>query len=261
MIALVETNADLEFRQSKGSHIVGKVLSPAIQFWLRSQVESVAELKFQIHGSDRQILRGVIPSVAVTAKQAVYQGLHLSYLHLTANHIQINLGQVLKGKPLRLLEVIPVTGEVVLSQADLTASVHAPLLQQAFLEILKTIAQQAEVEAAILTALQTKPIELHHPTVLLQQHRLSFSAEVTTPTHPLWIVTLQAALNLLSPSQLQLSELVLGYALPGQAETCLPLPPLKLDLGPEVNLQNLLIEPERISCQGQINVIPAPGNI
>ena len=48
---------------SQGSRIASAVLSPAVQLWLRSQVEQVDELKVKIEGSDRQILSGTIPKV------------------------------------------------------------------------------------------------------------------------------------------------------------------------------------------------------
>lgn len=254
---MVEINSDLESRLTTGSQIVSKVLSPAIRLWLRSQVESAVGLQFQVSGSDRQILRGLIPTVAVTADQVVYQGLHLSHLHLVATQIRVNLGQVLKGKPLRLLDVVPVVGEALLSQSDLEASVSAPLLQQALAEILTTLLQRAAVDPdSSLAILRDQSLELRNPIILLQANRLTLKTEVADASGQCWQVSLHPTLQLLSPSCLQLSELELCCIAPGQAEIRLPVQPLEIDLGSEVYLQQLQIVPEHILCKGQINVIP-----
>ncbi|PSB25836.1 DUF2993 domain-containing protein, partial [filamentous cyanobacterium Phorm 46] len=57
----------------QGSRIASAVLSPAVQLWLRSQVQQVDELKVKIEGSDRQILSGTIPKVTAAARGAVYK--------------------------------------------------------------------------------------------------------------------------------------------------------------------------------------------
>lgn len=254
---MVKTQADLEPLSTQGSRIVSKILSPAIRLWLRSQVESVGLLKFQVNGSDRQILGGCIPSVTVTAEQVVYQGLHLSHLHLAATQIRINFGQVLKGKPLRLMEIVPVAGEVALTQADLNASASTPLLRQALAEILKTILQRVEADSPTsLVTLTDQPIELHDPTILLQADRLTLICETDTTPNLSAQITLNTALQLIGPSQLQLTELELLYTPAEQAASRLFIQPFQIDLGPDVNLHQLKLEPERLLCQGQINVNP-----
>ena len=60
----------------KGRGMISTVVSPAVQFWLRSQVEAVETLQFKLRGRDRQILRGHIPTVSIAACRAIYQGLH-----------------------------------------------------------------------------------------------------------------------------------------------------------------------------------------
>jgi hypothetical protein len=240
------------------SQIIGKVLSPAIRLWLRSQADSIAALEFHIEGHDRQILQGSIPQVTVRAEQVVYQGLHLNRLRLTATHIQINLGQVLKGKPLRLLTVVPVQGEVTLTQADLEASLTAPLLQQALVEVLQHVLQQVNsAEFPDLATLRTQPIKLHHPHVKLQTNRLQLKTEAVAGAASRWQITLQTVLQLPDPSCLQLAQLELHYATAGQPPTVVHLPPLDINLGSDVKLQQLRIEPEEITCHGKINVIPA----
>lgn len=120
----------------KTSRLIGKVLSPAIKLWLRSQVQQIDRLELEIAGSDRQILTGNIPRVSILASQAVYQGLHITQVQLEAQEIHINLGQVIKGKPLRLLDKVPVRGNLYLTQADLNASLASPLLTDALTDLL-----------------------------------------------------------------------------------------------------------------------------
>ncbi|MCY7282618.1 MAG: DUF2993 domain-containing protein, partial [Cyanobacteria bacterium CAN_BIN43] len=118
--------------------LISKVLSPAVRLWLRSQVESIEELDFQIEGSDRQILAGYIPKVAIAARQAVYQGLNLSQIDLVGETIRINLKQILQGKPLKLMDVVPIRGSLFWNEADLNASLKSPLLANALEEFFLT---------------------------------------------------------------------------------------------------------------------------
>ncbi|WNZ24914.1 DUF2993 domain-containing protein [Leptolyngbya sp. NK1-12] len=260
---LLKSESDTYLHLASGSQMIGKVLSSAIRLWLRSQVEAVAVLDFQIEGRDRQILQGIIPHVVVRAEQVVYQGLHLDRLHLSATQIRINLGQVLQGKPLRLLQVVPVQGEVNLTQADLEASLAAPLLKQALAEILQRILQQApSTEFPDLALLQTAPIQLQQPQLWLQSNRLCLMTEVSTISEQRWQISLNTMLQLVQPSCLQLTELELQYAAIDPtagiqtSPTLLQERDLEIDLGPEVNLQQLQIETTGITCRGQINVVP-----
>ena len=118
---------------------MGSVLAPACRVWLRSQVSQVDSLQVDIQGGSRQILGGTIPRVAVVAVGAIYQGLSLGSIDLIAENIRINLPQVLKGQPLRLLEPIAVIAEVKFSEADLQASLAAPLLSQAITDLFAQI--------------------------------------------------------------------------------------------------------------------------
>jgi hypothetical protein len=90
----------------------------------------------KIEGSDRQIFSGAIPKVTAAARGAVYRGLHLTEVAIEGAGIRVNLGQVIKGQPLRLLESFPVFGVLRLIQADLNASLKAPLLADALSEFL-----------------------------------------------------------------------------------------------------------------------------
>jgi hypothetical protein len=260
-----EASEQVEVEQfATGSRLISQVISPAIRFWLQSQVESVTALQFQIVGSDRQILQGHLPRVTVTAEQAVYQGLHLSSLELIATQIQVNLGQVLRGKPLRLLHSVPVSVAVMLTQADLTASLAAPLLQQALCDVLKMIIGQAAAAEMVvptlpqqaLTQLLTQPFELHQPQLQLEANRLLLLTEVTSAGCADPRLELSTTLQQISGSHLRLADLELRYTMPGQQPNRLPVQPLDLDLGPTVDLHQLSLEPERITCIGQLWIVP-----
>jgi hypothetical protein len=107
--------------------------------WLRSQVEQAETLTLEFSGKNRQLLRGEIPSIQVKAQAAVYQGLHLRQVALEAGSVRLNLRQILQGKPLRLLQPVPVQLAVQLQEDDLTASLASPLLQGAIRETFQGI--------------------------------------------------------------------------------------------------------------------------
>lgn len=69
----------------------------------------------------------------------IYQGLHLGQVWLQAGAVRLNLKQLLKGEPLRLLQPVPVQLRLTLHERDLTASLNSPLLQQASHEVFQGI--------------------------------------------------------------------------------------------------------------------------
>lgn len=233
---------NLETVNSQPSRLISKVLSPAVRLWLRSQVEQVSQLEVKISGSDRQLLSGQIPQVSVLAHHAIYQGLHLTQIQLIGEGIRTNLGQVIKGKPLRLLEPVFVFGELLLSESALNASLQSPLLSNALTELLAMLLPE--------NALADKQVNWHHIT--LDANRLILSGSLTdfSSTTPL---LLRSGLQLASSHELQLIQ--------PQLQTCLDVsqPQLEnfnLDLGTQVNLQELTLTLGQLVCRGSITVIP-----
>jgi hypothetical protein len=112
------------------SAITRSVLTPILQLWLRSQVDSLQQLKVEMLGSDRQIWQGNIPQAKVSGKHLVYQGLHISQVNLTAANIQLNTPQLLKGESLRLLEAIAVNLDLTLDAPDLWLCLSANLVSE-----------------------------------------------------------------------------------------------------------------------------------
>jgi hypothetical protein len=222
------------------SHIITRLLTPAVHLWLRSQVESIQSLDIHIQGGDRQILSGYLPQVAVAAERAIYQGLHLSQLDLQARNIRINLGQVMRGKPLRLLEVIPVQVSLSLSEADLNASLTTPLLAQAVTDILSPLLQSADAD---------HPLVIQHLQVALECDRLTLTVFSLNQAAPSVIST---GLSVINGHLLRLNDSAWRSPLD-------PIPAwmnLDIDLGQDVYIEHLRLEAGQLHCQGRINVIP-----
>ena len=260
----LNTNPADQTIRSGGSRIISRVLPPAVRLWLHSQVEQVENLDFRIEGSDRQILSGYIPKVFIAAQRTIYQGLYLSQARLNAAEIRINLGQVLRGKPLRLLESIPVMGEIVLEEADLNESLQSPLLVDGLNQFLAALFQSGEISDS-LSQLMGALIDGETPTfqdakVLINIDQLTLSLSPASPpgdNSNNMAVVIRANLQIRDGRILVLKD---PYWLPRlRARQGFPLDDLdgfELDLGPEVDIQALRLEAGQITCCGRINVIP-----
>lgn len=229
---------------SKQSRIISKVLSPAVRLWLLRTVQQVSNLEVKISGSDRQILSGYIPRVSISAHHAVYQGLHLSQIQLVGEGIRINLGQVLRGQPLQLLEPVPVFVELLLQESDLNASLQSPMLANALNELLLTLLPASCPVDGI--------VSWHKITIdsgqLILYGTLAADTSNSTP------VVIRTGLQLASSHELQLEQPQIhnqeGLSL-GNIDS------FKLDLGPEVAIAELNLSPGKLFCHGRINVIPS----
>ena len=220
-----------------GSRLIGAIVAPAVKLWLRSQVESAAEISVSLDGRDREILTGRLPMARVAARGAVYQGLHLSAIDLVATEIAVNLSQVVRGKPLRLLQPIPVAADLRLSALDLAASLAAPLLAPALADFLRP-----------LLAHWGRPVQFDRPQASLESGALVLAGVIEDRP-----VQLRLGLELASPQQLLLRDPCWrdgsGTWL-GQADS------VALPLGEDVMIETLSIEPDHLRCAGQITVRP-----
>jgi hypothetical protein len=246
--AAVAAKAASPAERHRHSGLIVKVLSPAVRLWLQSQVERVEDLQVKIEGGDRQILQGAIPSVCLSAKGAVYRGLHLSQLLLTATGIGINIGQVLKGKPLRLSEPVPVVGELLLREADLNASVSAPLLASALIEFLCQNLQPASAFGKIFSP----PLTLQNPHIRIDSGQLTLSGILVSATGielPFVLATGLSGAN--RELQFVRPHFQTPPGVPGPR-----LDDFKLDLGPEVDIQELTLSQSQLVCRGSITVLP-----
>lgn len=247
-----EEITESDMSSGKRSRLISKVLRPAVQLWLKSQVEQVEVLQVEITAGDRQILSGYIEQVTLSAKNAIYRGLVLNQIELTGQNIRVNAGQVVRGKPLRLLEPIRIAGSVLLEAADLNASLNAPLLKAGVTEFLQTLLQSgaAGISSSRELNLQNLTIQLRSQQVVLGATLISDSGNETP-------IAIRTGFALAAPNLL---KLVNPQWLPhATAKRGLPLSDLDgytFNLGDETEIHEFAIDPEKVTCQGKLIVLP-----
>lgn len=261
-----EKPEDVADSRRGGSRVIGRVLPVAVRLWLLSQVEQVADLALQLEGRDRDIITGYLPKVSVSAQQAVYKGIHLGRVQLSATDIRINIGQVIRGKPLRLLKEFPVLGEVALSDDDLNASLASALLAEGLENFWRSLLQNPALGQAVEH--RYGPLALHADVSLkrsqirLSDQRLGLSfyphAQGKTAAQP---IILGTALSVISGNLLQLNsprwlEHLDDLSDPAKGLPIDALEGFRWHLGRDVQLTQLTLGPQRLLCCGQINVNP-----
>lgn len=273
----MKTEEQLAPQRKRG--LIARVLTPAIKWWLRSQLDHIDDLQLQIDSGNRELLSGAIPKVFLSAAQAVYQGIHLSRAQVIAENINTNLRQVLRGKAIRLLEPLPIQLDAALTAADLAASTDSALFQQAMqLGLVPLIEKQLSAASEwpfpqwqpgppepdiTLSALR---IELscdgrwrslskgHRP---VGDHRLRIQAQVQHPwTRQSQAIVLETGLALVSPHELRLDQPQGFYPPEAQPIPLTQLSDFGFDLGPDVRLTLLQITETAILCQGHIQIMP-----
>ena len=253
-------------QSARGGRILTRILPAAVRLWLRSQVEHVEQLSLRLDGCDRNILSGNLSEVEVSAQEAVYRGVHIGRLQLSAQDIRINIGQVVRGKPLRLLKAFPVEGEVSLSCEDLNASLASPLLATGLKDFWRSLIQIPSLTETVAARYGQLPlqsdIELQSPQIRLGAQRLGLSfyprALAQIAERPIIIGTEVAIasgsrLQLKSPRWLE----TLGDL--SDTEKGIPIPALQhfeWDFGQGTQLTQLSVQDERLSCSGQLTVSP-----
>jgi LmeA-like phospholipid-binding len=230
--------------RGQGSRIVSAVLSPAVQLWLRSQVQHVDELNVKIEGSDRQIFSGAIPKVTAAARGAVYRGLHLTEVAIEGAGIRINIGQAIKGQPLRLLESFPIFGVLRLIQADLNASLKAPLLADALSEFLLPLLPIGDRE---------QPLKLENSQIAIDAGLLTLSAVILCADGIEIPFRLRTGLQMASCHELMFENREIEVSKQLNSKN---LQLFKIDFGPEVEIEELILNPGEIVCRGGIRVLP-----
>lgn len=222
--------------------LVTNVLTAAIKLWLRTQVSHVEQLELDIQAGDRQLLSGSIPNVSVVAKSAVYQGLHLSFVDLVAKNIRINIGSVLKGEQLRLLEKVPVQGELSQLEEDLSASLSSTLLSTALNNVLIQLLPEHSPNS--------KSISWQKVTV--KDNQLVIFAIIDEENNP-QPLDICIGLNLLSPHELRIAPI----SVTSDTKTLLESSNGEyIDLGSDVEIQELQLIPGKVIFRGRINVNP-----
>lgn len=239
----------------KQSRLISKVLSPALRLWVRSQLDHVEDLQIEIEAGDRQLLSGAIQQVTASARKGIYQGLHLSQISLVGQQIQTNLRQVLRGKPFRLLAPFPIAGTVALSEADLNASLDAPLLANAVAEFLLSLLLNGKGDDLAINSLQEAG-RFRNVGVQFGAGELTFTATLVFAEQQIYPITIRTGLQIQDGNVLILEQFQCQVSSPA-----FPLPTQLPDrwifnLGSEVFLEELRIQPEQIHCRGRIMVQP-----
>ncbi|MEO1373768.1 MAG: DUF2993 domain-containing protein [Cyanobacteria bacterium J06635_10] len=223
--------------------LVTNVLAGAIKFWLRTQVSNIEQLQIDIQATASQIFSGRIPSVSIVAKSAVYQGLHLSFVDLVAKNIHINIGSILKGEQLILLETVPVFGELSQQEDDLSASLSSTLLSTALNDVLVKLLPEQDPNSKSTTSWQK---------VTIKNGEIAISAIREEENHfqPLDICI---GLNLLSSHELRIAPIIV------KSDTITLLESADgeyIELGSDVEIQDLELIPGKLLIRGLINVNP-----
>ena len=222
--------------------LVTNVLTSAIKLWLKTQVSHIEQLHLDIQASDRQLISGNIPTVSIVAKSAVYQGLHLSFVDLVATNIRINIGAVLKGQQLRLLEKVPVQGELSQLEEDLSASLSSTLLSTALNDVLLKLLPEHSPNSKSIS----------WQKVTIKDSQLVMYAIIDTENNP-QPLDISIGLNLLSPHELCIAPIYVT----SNTKTLLESSDGEyIDLGSDVQIQELQLLPGKIIFRGQINVNP-----
>jgi hypothetical protein len=105
---------------------------------------------------------------------------------------------------------------------------------------------------------QDEPLNLQTPQVLFAADRATLSVKLISKTGEAIPVIIRTGVKLANPNTLALDDPQWLTRL--QANRGLPLKDLQdfeIDLGSDVHLHELSLEPEQIRCRGRINVIPA----
>lgn len=244
--------ADAVEPQTKRSRLISRVLAPALRFWLRSQVEHIEQLEITIGAGDREILSGHIQQVALSAEQAVYQGLHLSQVQITGQNIRVNLGQVVRGKPLRLLEPIAIAGTALLQEADLNASLNAPLLKAGVIQFLVTLLKANGEKLP-----EENELNLQNLQIKLEEKRVVLAATLVSVSGMESGIAIRSGFVMAAPNRLQL---VNPEWLPHvNAKRGLAIEDLnghEFNLGKDTQIETLTLDVGQIRCEAKLLVRP-----
>lgn len=243
---------------SQGSRLISRVLPMAVKFWLQTQLEDIGALMFEIQATDRQVLSGHIPGIALSAQQAVYQGVRITDVNVHASDIKINIGQVLRGKPLRLKQAFPIEGKVAFDMDALAASSTESILADGLLDFWQTLLAKEDVAAEVVTHYGADMAAFNDSQLPLYQSKMQ-----TLET--------DLVLYLVRDGQAELGlrgclEVDHGHILRlTQAQWCLSsgehvrsdaLSDFCWNLGEQTHLQSLIVQDDQLTCQCRIMVEP-----
>lgn len=227
--------------------MISKLLSTAVKLYLRSQVKQVKDLQVKILGKNKEILQGYIPQVRLSCDRAVYQGLYLSQIELQGQDIAINLPEVIKKKPLRLLEPIFVEIQVKLDAADLQASLDSELLQSGLTDLWQMILSAQTGSSTT----ELKKLAIEWQKIIINNQVLNLEGTFQNTSGNSEQLCLATSLSLADDHTLCLSSVQITNqsSLTNQFQE-----QIKIDLGADVAIATLVIANDQILCSGKIRI-------
>ncbi|BAQ61999.1 hypothetical protein GM3708_2405 [Geminocystis sp. NIES-3708] len=231
------------------SEIISHILTPAIKFWLRSQLQAVEDLNIEIHGGDKQILTGKIDQVSLQTKKAIYQGIHVSKAAVNTKNIAINLGGILRGKPLKLLQPIFVNGEIILTLDDIQTSLNSNLLHQGLIDLVHLLLEHEKIDnfEQILSK-----YEFDWQDIILHDDKFILKAILTNNQRENADLILTSSLTLKDDHTLLFNPIEIDKI--PDLETIV-INNFEVDLGNDVALAQLTLNSDKLSCFGKIKII------
>jgi hypothetical protein len=103
-----------------------QLLAAGLQLWVRQQCEGVESLEVLLEGSALQLLRGRLEGVRVMARGVRYRKLQLELVELTSSGLQIQMGNLWRGRPLQLQQAFRISGLVSFTPEGLSRSLAQP---------------------------------------------------------------------------------------------------------------------------------------
>ncbi len=228
--------------------MINKLISTGVKLYLRSLVTQVEDLQVTIVGKNRQILQGYIPQVLLSCDRTVYQGLFLQQVKVNGTNIGFNLPEVLKKKPLKLVEPIVVDIKLGLNAADLQASLSSPLLQSGLADLWQIILSAEKIDSTP-TELANVTVEWH--TIELDDGELNLKGTYQNAWDQVGQINLSTGVGLANSHTLYLSPLKILSQSIIVADL---VEELEIDLGTDVTIEQLVIESEQMICSGKITV-------
>ncbi len=187
-------------------------------------------------------------------------------MQLFAEDIRINVGQVVRGKPLRLMKAFPVQGETTLSARDLNASLASPLLAEGLSSFWQSLIQRPEVAKSVDARYGPLPLSsnvtLNRPQIQIGKGSLGLSFYPTTPVESAeQPVILATNLSVIEGHILQLNSARWLDQLDDLTQRTVGVPIEALegfqwDLGQDTKLTQLDLHPSHLLCSGEIMVNP-----
>ncbi|MBF2036473.1 MAG: DUF2993 domain-containing protein [Leptolyngbyaceae cyanobacterium T60_A2020_046] len=242
----------------QGSRLISRLLPPAVRLWLLSRLEHVEALVFQIEGRDRELLSGHIPAIVLSAQKAIYDGIHLSQVAVKASAIHINLSQVIRRKPLRLMAPFPVEGDLRLTEADLNATLQSALLGEGLYDFFERLATANPDATGLQTLLQQFPdktVEPHYDREATIAGDIVTLRLIPKAGQALPAIALSTGLSVQNGQRLRLTQL--RWEVSGSTDLALPnLEGFEVNLGSAVALSQCHIAAGEIVLAGIITVMP-----